>query len=274
MVTVLRAFTNVLEGLVVMAQPPGLVHMDIKNDNIVMELESGRMRLIDYGYICPYADMVSPSRLNLVFGVYDIWPPEWDYLRPRLLQFAMEKEGMSRERAAASVPRRSTDSTNNFKEATKAMAQWGYRFNYSESMFRSQFESAHPMEETASRQEIYAQFIGDFANKLDVFSLGRTIAWVLSKGVEQVPAALQADLRAWIVEAVNPNGYGRFEPELALAQYKLIWADYDAAAAHAGGRVMSPWTPRRRRTPVRQSRSRSKKPRRSRSAPRKKAHKK
>ena len=237
-VTVLQSFTNLLEGLVVMNQPPGLVHMDIKEHNIAMDLNTATSRLIDYGYLRPYAKVVAPDKLHMLSRSQDVWPPEWDYLRMRLIAFAVKNEGLSEAEAVASLPEK-VDPGTNFSLAANFLDHMGYSFPLPPDtvyhMINRQFDDKHPLARTFSREELYEQFIDDFANKLDIFSLGCTVAWVAKMGAAQLPEKLQAPIRLWIMGVTAPNPYDRFTPEMALAEYRIIWAEYEntwvAAAA-------------------------------------------
>ena len=216
-----------------MNQEPGLVHMDIKEQNIVMDLESGRARLIDYGYVRPYDKIVTHTDLRVIFRAYSVWPPEWDVLYHRLVRFYVKRRGLTKEAAMAKFPPKND---THYSQASILMNSTGYKLpsDDASNVFRlidRTFETHYPLAKTRSSSELFTQFISEFANKLDIFSTGCVVAWVAGMGAAQLPMELQAPIRRWIHKATDPNPYARYTPEDALADYRHICTELEAAEA-------------------------------------------
>jgi hypothetical protein len=263
--TVLRSFTNLLAGLVVMNQPPGIVHMDIKCDNIVVDLATGKARFIDYGFLRPHSDIVDLTAPTTITRAYWVWPPEWDYLGARLRKYAnsVPVDAATRALAVGTTPK---PGKSKYAAANKMLTEWGYGFAVTQQAAllatAKAVETEYPLAAATSLEAICAQFTRAFANKLDIFGTGTAVAQVAYVGAALLPERLKLPLRRWIGRATDPVPYARFTPEEALAAYQHMWTEFDTSSTALGGR-----TPRRKKskTPTRRQRSmNSKTPKRQR----------
>jgi serine/threonine protein kinase len=222
---ILRALTNILEGLVQMAAA-GIVHMDIKSTNIVMD-STGRTRLIDFGFVRHWNDIVTQNDDLLVANGYEIWPPEWDLLPLYIYDFLTEKQGISESEAHVYVPPKDHQNIHLANQTLERSGGYHVAHGRAVKQMRDSFVGKHPMLRAKSVPEgitrILNNFKADFWNKLDVYSVGVTIARIAGT---RLPPALHGRIKAWVLRATDPNAYTRFSPEEALAAYKTIWRDF------------------------------------------------
>ena len=261
--TVLQSFVNLLEGLVAMNQPPGIVHMDIKTNNIVVDMATAKARFIDYGSVRRYDDIVNLADPGILKRTYWVWPPEWDYLGTCLRKYVATHavDAETRALATGTAPPRSAGSK--YAAANEKLTEWGFGFAMPQQAAllatARTFGGRYPLDAADSLQQLCSQFTREFANKLDIFGMGAAVAQMAHAGASLLPERLNLALRQWIARATDPYPYARFTPEEALDAYRHIWAEADAATSLGGSK-----RDRRYKASPRRRRSRSKTPRRSR----------
>jgi serine/threonine protein kinase len=240
----LQLLTNILQGIVIMNQAPGIVHMDIKQANIVFDPDTNTVRLIDYGFVRRHKDLITDQSPLLLEHSYEAWPPEWDMLHTVLKLFYRTVWKLPGDDIRMVLPDKR--GTNEALGAAVLLSYAGLRHApYQSDVMLTQYMERHPVEDCTSVQDVLDAFSEDFANKLDVYSLGIAMARLAGR---RCPAGLQPLINAWILKATDPNAYTRFTPEEALRAYRSIWNPEAAAAARAPPKSLVP--PRSVRDPA------------------------
>jgi len=195
-------------------------HQDIKPGNMVFK--DGLSRLIDFGLSSSVPDALSTA---IYAEPYRYWPPEADVMHA--LINGRERKLTNYTKAMRAI----LDQFNRMPVLVSGIVNYTLDYDNLKRELLNVVQSEIAPGPPYTREQLEPYFFSHFGDKLDIYSLGVTVAEVVNESstVKSLSREEMRNVGAWVRKATSFNVFTRFTPQEAYAEWLKIWSPSDMA---------------------------------------------
>lgn len=210
-------------------QDNGLMHHDLKPQNIVYNVSSNRLNYIDFGFMTRKADVLQMARESQYWSSKAHWSFPW------------ENQFLNKTKHTSIVNKNSKNNTNFYRKLAKDA--W--------SDFAVFFEEILPVDELAKNSDMASQMVynyitmiierdhsdyNDFLSKsldtTDSYGVGIALLYVLNRTGKFISLELFGSLARLFTNMVHPSLFVRYDVDSLLLQYETIMQEHGLLQKH------------------------------------------
>ena len=200
----------------------GIVHHDLKQQNIVYDQKTNRINFIDFGFMTKKSSIISMAKISRYWlGDSNHW------------SFPLENIYWNKQNyldAIKSVNKDTTDSYTEFAEGVVSKCGYFFTSILPVKSDKTDYEKLTKRATTTSFENViefdkeeYDRFINKSIDTVDSYGVGIALMYVLNRSKHLLPDRFASDLRTLFVNyMLNPHVFIRFNPDQLLANYENI----------------------------------------------------
>ena len=199
----------------------GFIHHDMKPQNVVYNETDNRLNFIDFGLVQNKRNIIKDSK-NTKYWFGRFWwsfPPEIFFLNKNIFDEMSKLENMERIRIF-------NNTLNEFKNPNTtdelAYALQGF-IPYIESLKKkTEYYYSLQILFRDGFKEDYSEFLDKCIDTIDIYGLGFSFLYLLSKSNHLMDASLMSDLESLFFSMITPNYIDRIDIDNLLNLYEFL----------------------------------------------------
>jgi serine/threonine protein kinase len=218
---------------ILLFQKHGIVHHDIKPQNIVYNLDDHLVNFIDFGHMrnISYEIKKSMASDNWIYD-YPFWnyPLEIQFLNKNdYLKFASKTESEKEKEFSNTLDDIRNNSDSKFVEAFHIFLEYVI-YNKSKTdekeIIRKYLLAYHKMLTEQVIPDNYKEFLQKSVTSIDIYGLGMSLCYLLNSSTKFLKKDLVGALETCFFNMTTPNLLQRFSIEEAIDMYENILTEF------------------------------------------------